>query len=123
MRITSCLLALVAALIGYGCADEPHFEHAPKTTYVAHGQTYCAIHRIPLVPRRMFTSRVMLIHYGDERCAECGERFPNEIGPGFARHPMSLYRDAWTVWYCPICEQAFRKCVAGSPCESDLTKR
>lgn len=96
----------------------------PKTTFVAHGQTYCAIHRVPFVTRRMFeVSPVMLIHYGEERCAECGERFPNEMGPRYARHRTSFYANATTVAYCPICEEAFRKCVKGSPCESDLTDR
>src|SRR5262249_18464438 len=49
----------------------PRIMPVPQTRFTAHGKTYCEIHRVPLVPRRMFTSRVMLIHYGDERCAEC----------------------------------------------------
>jgi hypothetical protein len=87
-------------------------------TYTEHGQKYCSKHRVPFVTRRMFEAdgnRVILVHYGEERCAECSERFPNEIGPRYARRRTSFYNEPTTAAYCPICEAAFQKCVAVVP--------
>ena|ERR1700736_4754745 len=100
-------------------------------SYIEHGQKYCRKHRVPFVTRRMFEPPpYVLIHYGEERCAGCGEQFPNEIGPRYSRHRSFVSEpkefaptEAVTVAYCPVCEEAFRKCVKGSPCESDLTRR
>ena len=118
--MTRCYLALSLMFSLSSCQT----TQSDPYTYIEHGQTYCRIHRVPFVTRRMFEpGGVVLVHYNEERCAECGERFPNEMGPRYARHRTSFYTDATTAAYCPICEEAFRKCVKGSPCESDLTKR
>jgi hypothetical protein len=100
-----------------------------RYTYIERGQKYCRKHRVPFVTRRMFEPPpYILIHYGEERCAECGERFPNEIGPRYSRHRSFVGEpyaptETVTVAYCPVCEEAFRKCVKGSPCEYVLTSR
>jgi len=81
-----------------------------QPTFLAHGRTYCSIHRVPLVTARLFEpSPTLLIHCGDERCAECGERFPNSIDIRYSRHRNSVDRYAANVAYCPECEAAFRE--------------
>jgi hypothetical protein len=115
MRALRYLHVLAAAVIVCGCADQPRIERIPETTFVARGRTYCSIHRVPLVTAQLFEpSPTLLIHCGDERCAECGERFPNSIDIRYSRHRNSVDRYAAKVAYCPDCEAAFEKC-AGRP--------
>src|SRR5205823_2440127 len=85
--------------------------HYPDTTFTAHGQTYCAIHRVPFVTRRMYEPSLgILVHCGDERCAECGERFPNSIAPEYRSHRTRFFHHPTTVAYCPVCQEAFLRC-------------
>jgi len=60
----------------------------PKTTFVAHGQTYCAIHRVPLVTAHGYEAPAgMFMHSQHPRYYLCEEKYPNHIWA-----TRSLYR-------------------------------
>src|ERR1700738_1066814 len=114
------LAAIVLLLVLTSCQTSlpgTPLEALPKTTFVAHGRTYCAIHRVPLVTKRMFEpAGVVLVHYREERCAECDERFPHNIEPRYAPHRSSFSSEPTEVAYCPKCEAAFLRCAGATPC-------
>ena len=86
-------------------------------TLIEHGHTYCALHRVPFVTRRMFESaRVVLVHYSEERCVQCDDRFPNHIGPEYESHRTKFTSEPANVAYCPRCEAVFWRCVGDTPC-------
>jgi hypothetical protein len=85
----------------------------------------CRVHHIPLVTRRMFTTRPgLLVHYHDERCIQCEERSPNHIITYYSLVRTQLHHIPTTFPYCTLCEEKFRRCVKDAPCyNADLTGR
>src|SRR5437016_2304435 len=74
-------MALLPALSSCQATD-------PKTTFVARGQTYCAIHRIPLVTAHGYEAPAgMFMHSRHPRYYLCEEKYPNHIWA-----TRSLYR-------------------------------
>jgi hypothetical protein len=84
----------------------------PKTTFVAHGQTYCAVHRIPLVTAHGYEAPAGIsMRSRRPRYYPCEEKYPNHIWA-----TRSLYRSnprnvPAVFSYCPRCEKDFWKCV------------
>ena len=77
----------------------------------------CRVHHIPLVTRRMFTTRPgLLVHYRYDRCIECQQKWPNHIPTYFSLYQTELHRRPTTFPYCKLCEQEFRRCVGTTPC-------
>jgi hypothetical protein len=77
----------------------------------------CRVHHIPLVSRRMFTTRPgLLVHYRYDRCIECAERSPNHIPTYFSLYRTELHRLPSALPYCPVCEEEFRRCIGNTPC-------
>jgi hypothetical protein len=86
-------------------------------TYTEHGQKYCSKHRVPFFTRRMFEpAGVVLVHYREERCAECDDKFPNHIQPRYGLRRTSFQSEPTNVAYCPKCEEAFWQCVGDARC-------
>ena len=113
-------VAVVLLLMLTGCQTSTpgtRYDALPKTTFVAHGQTYCTLHRVPLVTRHMFGAPSgMLVHYREQRCAECDDRFPNHIEPRYGPHRTSFRSEPSNVAYCPKCEAGFWKCAGDADC-------
>jgi hypothetical protein len=95
----------------------PHTVWWLDPTFVERGQKYCAIHGTPFVTRRMFEpAGLVLVHYREERCAHCDDRFPNHIEPRYTSRRSRSQSQPANVAYCPKCEAAFWHCVGDTPC-------
>ena len=86
-------------------------------TFIEHGHTYCVLHRVPFITRQMFEpAGVVLVHYRQEHCAKCDDKFPNHIAPRYTSHQSSSQSQSATVAYCAKCEAAFWRCVGDTAC-------
>jgi len=97
----------------------------PKTTFVAHGQTYCAIHRIPLVSAHGYEAPAgMFMHSRHPRYYPCEEKYPNHIWATRSLYRSNIRRVSAVFSYCPKCEEEFWRCVGERFADrKDLTNR
>jgi hypothetical protein len=96
-----------------------------ESDFVGGRERICRVHHVPLITRRMFTTRPgLLVHYRYDRCIQCEERSPNHIITYYSLVRTQLHRIPTTFPYCTLCEEEFRRCVKDAPCyEADLTNR
>jgi len=84
----------------------------PKTTFIAHGHTYCAIHRIPLVMAHGYEAPAgMFMHSRHPRYYPCEKKFPNHIWATRSLYRSNIRNVPAVFSYCPRCEEEFWKCV------------
>jgi hypothetical protein len=117
--MTRWLIAIILLLTLASCQTST--LPASQPTFVAHGQTYCAVHHSPLIKRQVFESGYITTgEYIDQACIDCDRKYPNYSSPIlFSRYRTDHYNTPTVEAYCPLCERDFWNCARENGC--DLT--